>query len=187
MLRNSTETWGSLSIVLHWLTAVLVFGLYGLGWWMVDLDYYSSWYRAAPYWHKSLGVILLLLIVVRLAWRFTQASPQALVSHQAWERIVATWVHGALYLLMLLAAISGYFISTADGRGISVFELFTLPALLDDIDNLEDWAGEVHELSTDSLVILALLHALAALKHHLVDRDSTLLRMLGQAGARKTK
>jgi cytochrome b561 len=178
-LCNTEHDWGWFSITLHWLSALLVFGLYVLGWWMVDLDYYSSWYRNAPFWHKSFGLLLLLLVLVRLGSRLFCRAPQALSSHRRWERLSALVAHALLYLLLLVVAVSGYLISSADGRGISVFGLVTVPALVQDIDNLEDVAGEIHELSTDALVILALLHALAGLKHHFVDRDATLTRMLG--------
>jgi len=79
--------------------------------------------------------------------------------------------------------LSGYLISTADGRPISVFGWFEVPALLTSIPNQEDVAGLVHEYLAWGLVILAGLHGLAALKHHFIDRDPTLLRMFGRADA----
>jgi cytochrome b561 len=77
--------------------------------------------------------------------------------------------------------ISGYLISTADGRPISVFGWFEVPALITGIPNQEDRAGDVHFYAAWALVILAALHALAAFKHHLIDRDDTLRRMFGRA------
>jgi cytochrome b561 len=76
--------------------------------------------------------------------------------------------------------IAGYLISTADGKGIIVFDLFEVPALYTGIPNQEDLAGLVHEYLAWTLVVFAGLHALAALKHHYIDRDVTLLRMLGR-------
>lgn len=183
---NSEQGWGWLSILLHWLTALVVIGLFVLGSWMADLDYYSSWYRTAPFWHKSIGVLLFGLILLRLLWKWVQVKPAPLPTHAAWERKLASLVHIALYLLLLSACVSGYLISTADGRELSVFDWFALPALVTDVDNLEDRAGEVHEWLTTALVILAGLHALAALKHHFLDRDATLKRMLGFTDKRLT-
>jgi len=89
--------------------------------------------------------------------------------------------HLALYAGLFALMISGYLISTADGRGIEVFGLFEVPATLTTIPDQEDVAGVVHEYLAWGLVIFAGLHALAALKHHFIDRDATLVRMLGRA------
>jgi len=89
-------------------------------------------------------------------------------------------MHHALYLLVFLIGIRGYLISTADGRALSVFGWFEIPALVTSVDNLEDRAGDVHYLLAVALMILAGVHALAALKHHFIDRDATLTRMLGR-------
>jgi len=88
--------------------------------------------------------------------------------------------HSVLYLGLFLVMMSGYLISTADGRAISVFGLFDVPAVITSIPNQADTAGLVHEYAAWALVILAVLHALAALKHHFIDRDATLRRMLGR-------
>lgn len=179
--KNTRDSWGWLAISFHWLTAVTVFALYALGWYMVDLDYYSEWYRLAPFWHKSVGLLLCLLVIIRMASRLLMPSPDSLPNHQPWERLAGKLVHAALYLLLLVCFISGYFISTADGRGIEFFGLFDVPAIVSDIDNLEDLAGDIHIYATDTLIVVALLHAGAAIKHHVIDRDSTLKRMLGMS------
>jgi cytochrome b561 len=87
--------------------------------------------------------------------------------------------HGLLYLLLFALMVSGYLISTADGRGLEVFDWFAIPATLSGLKGQEDLAGEVHLYLAWSLILLAALHALAALKHHFIDRDITLKRMLG--------
>lgn len=143
---------------------------------MVDLDYYSEWYKTAPYYHKSVGILLALVTLFRVFWKRKQIAPQTLGKN--WEKTGAKTAHFTLYILLICMFISGYLISTADGRGIEVFTWFTLPSLGEFIDNQEDFAGDVHEWLAYSLISLVVLHALAALKHHWVDKDSSLMRML---------
>ncbi|TDF39708.1 cytochrome b [Alteromonadaceae bacterium M269] len=177
-LKNNSERYGWLSIALHWIMALAVFGLFGLGYWMVDLDYYSEWYRRAPSLHKSIGITLIALWIFRVFWRVIQQSPKSLDTHKPWERKVSKLTHLLLYVLMLTIMISGYLISTADGRGIEVFNLFTLPSLGELVTNQEDVAGEIHEVLAYIILGVAILHALAALKHHFIDKDQTLIRIL---------
>jgi cytochrome b561 len=176
MWRNTTNGYGLVSISLHWLAAILVTGLFILGLWMVELTYYHHWYQRAPDIHKSIGVLLFAVMLVRLFWRYGNPVPEATGS--SLERTVAPRAHQLLYVILFAQMLSGYLISTADGRGIEVFGLFTLPATLHGLDKQEDIAGDIHELLAFTLIILALLHALAALKHHFFDHDQTLLRML---------
>ncbi|MFC0710381.1 cytochrome b [Azorhizophilus paspali] len=178
--RNSSLRFGLVGILLHWSVALTVFGLFGLGLWMRGLDYYSPWYRAAPDIHKSIGILLFLVMLLRLAWRFVSPPPEPLPGHGPLIRLGSRIGHALLYLGLFALMISGYLISTADGRPISVFGWFQVPALLSGLPNQEDAAGEVHELLAWGLVGLAIVHALAALKHHFIDRDVTLLRMLGR-------
>jgi len=181
--RNTSGHYGLVSIVMHWVVAVVVIGLFALGYWMVGLTYYSSWYRTAPDIHKSIGLMLLALMVFRVIWRGLNHGPQPLAQHGKLTRLATRAGHGILYFGLFAVMISGYLISTADGRPISVFGWFEVPALITPIPNQEDIAGLVHEYLAWALVILSALHALAALKHHFIDRDATLKRMLGRADA----
>ncbi|HEY0633817.1 MAG TPA: cytochrome b [Gammaproteobacteria bacterium] len=178
--RNSTERYGLVAIGLHWLVALTVFAMFSLGLWMTSLDYYHPWYHRAPALHKSIGVVLFALVVVRLLWRWFNRQPTPLPSHTRFERMAARWVHALLYLLLFAVMVAGYLISTADGRPIEVFGLLSIPATITSIPNQEDVAGDIHLLLAITLITLALLHAAAALKHHFVDRDNTLRRMLGR-------
>lgn len=177
-VTNHESGYGLLAIVIHWLMALVVIGMFGVGLWMTDLTYYDDWYRIAPHWHKSVGVLLFGCWLLRLVWRFSNPRPRPLDSHSAWEKSVARIAHGLLYLLMLLVIISGYMISTADGRSLDVFDWFAIPAWTTNIENQEDLAGAVHFYLACVLVGLAGIHAGAALKHHFVDKDNTLRRML---------
>ena len=88
-------------------------------------------------------------------------------------------MHFALYFLLLAIVISGYLISTADGRSIQVFDWFQVPALIPSVEHMEDYAGTVHYTLSMFTMGLVIIHALAALKHHFFNKDRTLLRMLG--------
>ena len=175
MLKNSVNQFGLVAILLHWITAVVVLGLFAVGWWMVELNYYSEWYRIAPHWHKSTGLLLAGVVVLRLIWKLVNAKPKAL--GQPWEQKAASVAHALLYILMLAIFCSGYLISTADGRGIDIFDWVTVPSMGQLFEDQEDIAGLVHEYLAYGLIGLVLLHALAALKHHFVDKDETLRRM----------
>ena len=183
MWRNTNSGWGVISIALHWLSALTIVGLFFLGWWMTDLGYFDTWYNLAPWWHRSIGMLLLLATVLRIVWRFVQPTPVAQGSR--WERLAAHLGHIVLYALMLTVLASGYLISTARGRGVSVFDWFEVPALISDLPNQASIAGEIHWYSALALMILAGGHALAALKHHFFDRHDTFVRMLDPARTRR--
>jgi cytochrome b561 len=178
-LLNDKEGYGAMAIGLHWLVALTVFGLFGLGLWMRSLGYYDSWYQLGPWWHKGIGVMLFYLLLLRLLWRFGNSRPDHLPTHKPYERVAAIWVHGLLYLLLFVLMISGYLISTADGRPLEVFDWFAIPAMISGLEQQEDIAGKVHLYLAWCVVVLSGLHALAAIKHHMIDRDQTLMRMLG--------
>lgn len=176
MWRNTQRTWGLVSILFHWLSAIAIIGLFILGWWMTGLGYYDSWYNQGPWVHRSIGMLLLIATVARIAWRLLQPTPAGEGSR--FEVLTAHLGHIALYIVLLLVMLSGYMISTANGRGISVFGWFDVPALLHGLPNQASIAGDIHWYSALALVVLAAGHALAAFKHHWVDRHATLVRMV---------
>lgn len=178
--RNSSSRYGLVTVVTHWVVALGVFALFALGFWMVGLNYYSSWYRTAPDLHKSFGILLFLLMLLRAGWRLFTPMPAPLASHGRLTRLASKAGHGFLYLCLFGVMIAGYLISTADGRPIEVFGLFQVPALISGLPGQEDVAGLIHEYLAWALVIFAGLHGLAALKHHFFDRDATLVRMFGR-------
>ncbi|MEZ5525809.1 MAG: cytochrome b [Pseudomonadales bacterium] len=177
-LKNTSNRFGMLSITLHWVMALAIIGMYPLGLYIDSLGYYDAAYRTVPHWHKSIGMLVLGLLLLRLLWRAISVHPQSL-PQPALQQIATKVVHLLMYGLMLVALVSGYMISTADGRAIAVFSWFEVPALPALVEQQEDVAGSVHYWSTTLLIILAGVHALAALKHHFINKDQTLLRMLG--------
>ncbi|MEJ6657122.1 MAG: cytochrome b [Pseudomonas sp.] len=186
-LKNTQNSYGSVAILLHWVVALTVIGLAILGLWMTDLSYYSPYYRSAPFWHKSIGITLAVVMLLRLVWRWSNPRPAHLPNHKRWEISVAGVVHGLLYLMLLVIVISGYLISTAKGQGISVFGWFDIPASITGLTNQADRAGAVHYWVAIGVLGLAALHALGALKHHFLDRDDTLRRMLGMRARQLTE
>src|SRR5699024_10916357 len=141
-LLNSSKRYGLVSVLIHWLVAVAVFGLFAVGLWMTGLSYYSEWYRTAPALHKSVGIVLFAVMLLRLLWRFFTPQPAALSSHSTAVQLLSRLGHGALYLGLFVVMISGFLISTAVGRGIIFFDLFGFPALITVLPNQAEYDGE---------------------------------------------
>ncbi len=165
---------------IHWLSTILVIGLFALGYWMVELDYYHQWYQTAPHWHRSFGVLLIIITMFRLIIKVSQSKVEPLINHKVWEKFLAKLIHLALYFGLLVLFVSGYLISTADGESIKVFNWFELPAILE-FDDSDDLAGLIHKWVAYLLIGLVVFHVLGALKHHFIDKDETLLRMIGRS------
>lgn len=175
-MANTVKQYNRTAKLLHWLSALLIICLFALGLWMVELNYYSEWYKLAPHWHKSVGLCLFAVTLFRLLWKTGTKSPE--IEGQTWEKVTAKLVHHLLYLLLFALFISGYMISSADGRAIAVFNWFSIPGLGSVIENQEDIAGQVHYYLAVTVIGLACVHALAALKHHFINKDNTLSKML---------
>ena len=176
-MTQKVENYNITARLLHWFSAVVIIGMFIVGLWMVDLSYYSEWYQRAPHWHKSVGLLLALLTMFRLIWKFLTPSPNIVGSN--FERLAAMAAHLSMYLILLTIFISGYQISTEDGRSIDVFTWFELPGLGAFFENQADIEGEIHFYLAWTLMVLVAVHLVAALKHHFLDRDNTLRKMLG--------
>ena len=175
MSRN-TESYGIMSRLLHWSMAIAVVAMFALGLWMRSLDYYSPYYKTAPDIHKSIGLILLAFLVFRAIWNAFSPKP----THDSltpFERRASKAVHFVLYAALFVLMIAGYFISTADGRPISIFGLVDVPSILTR-KGMESLAGSVHYYVAFFIIAVASVHALAALYHHFIKRDGVLLGML---------
>lgn len=181
-MEQQVQQYSQLSKILHWLMAVMIFALFGVGYWMVELTYYSAWYKTAPHYHKSVGVVLAVLLLIRLGWLYKKGKPAALSSHSRLEQRIAHWAHRLIYLLIAAIVLTGYLISTADSRGIEVFNWFVLPGFGELFAEQADRAGLFHQWLAYSLIALVLLHAAGAVKHHLLDKDATLKRMWWSGG-----
>ncbi|WP_038176586.1 cytochrome b [Vibrio pacinii] len=162
---------------MHWISALVVISMFGVGLWMVDLSYYSEWYRTAPHWHKSIGILLAGLTLFRVVWNLVTPSPK--IEGTRYEVLGAKLAHLAMYAILFILFVSGYLISTEDGRGIEVFNWFTVPGLGAFFEGQADLSGEIHFYAAWTLIILASVHAVAALKHHFINKDNTLRKMIG--------
>ncbi|MBL1141906.1 MAG: cytochrome b [Proteobacteria bacterium] len=177
-IANTKNSYGIISILIHWIMAVLIVGLFILGIYMVDLDYYSKWYNAAPWWHKSFGLLVSALLLFRIVWVINTIRPAPLDSYKSWEIKVARITHYSFYILLFVICISGYLISTAKGAAIEFFSLIDVPAIISFSKQQADIAGEIHEIAAYIMAFLFLLHVCATFKHHFIDKDMTLLRIL---------
>ncbi len=176
-LRNSQTQYGWPAVALHWLMAAIVFGLFGMGLWMTGLNYYDAWYHRAPYLHQGIGMLFLALLAIRMPWAWLNTKPA--INGAKWERMGAVIAHRLHYILMLAIGLSGYLVPTAEGGGFEVPPGLHVPALFLLTPAQADFNGAVHHYAAWAIMVLAALHTMAALKHHFVDKDNILLRMLG--------
>ena len=176
---NTSVHYGLVSVLFHWLTLALIIPLYLIGDMIEDLDYYDPWYQQAPWWHKSLGICLFFLILLRVAYRLSAQRVRPLPTHSAIERVGAHAVHILLYLVIITICCSGYMVSTSKGAGVEVFSIIEIPAIMTLEEEYASLFAKIHEISINILIVLLSFHVLGALKHHFYDKDSTLKRILG--------
>ncbi|MBX3685026.1 MAG: cytochrome b [Rhodocyclaceae bacterium] len=165
------------AISLHWLIAIGIAGTFSLGLYMHELPLSPTKLQLYS-WHKWAGVSLFALIVVRLLWRATHAAPPLPAQMPALQRLAANATHWALYALMVAVPLSGWLMSSAKGFQTVWFGVLPLPDLVAKDAALGDLLQDVHEALNLTMLGLVLLHAAAALKHHFIDRDDVLTRML---------
>ena len=166
------------SRLIHWLVALMVSGLFGLGLWMRELDYYSQWYQTAPQLHVLIGLILALLMIGRVVVRWNNSPPKPLSTLSTFEIFAAHAAHALLYLFIFIMIVSGYLVAVADGDVMNILGWFDLPVMESLFERQEDLMGDIHEWLAWGLIIFAGLHGIAALKHHFISGDDTLRRML---------
>lgn len=176
-LRNSTDRWGAVSKLLHWAIVLLIGWLAWLGLTMVDLPPTPAKINAYAL-HKSLGLTLLALVALRVAWRLFAGAPDPVPGTPTWQGRIASVTHWALYALMFAMPISGWVFNSASGYPLQWFKQFNLPAIAGRDDGLAELAIQVHEAGFWLLMLLVVMHAGAALYHHLFQGDDTLRRML---------
>lgn len=175
--KNSVQRYHNFAIFLHWLVAVGVFVMIWLGWTMTDIP------KGTPeraFWfnlHKSIGVTLGILVLIRLWWRFTHKAPPLPASMPAWELRAAKVSHALLYACLVIMPLAGFLASNFTKYGVKYFGIQVGPFFAEN-QPLRDALQEVHEITSWVLVLVILVHILAALKHLVLDRDRVFHRML---------
>ena len=175
--------YGWFAIALHWGMAALLAGLLVLGWFMVRLPDagYDTQKITLILAHKAIGMMVLPLVAIRLAWRLRGPLPQFAEGLPPWQQVAAHFVHLLFYALMFALPLTGWVMSSAGGYPVPIFGWFELP----DITGLDEWLFHasiaVHRWLAWALAGLLALHAGAALHHHFVVRDDTLRKMLPEA------
>ena len=165
------------AILLHWLMAVLILGLFGLGIYMADLPLSPQKLKLYSY-HKWAGISVLLLALTRLAWRIGHAPPPLPASQPQWQQMAAHAGHGLLYVLIFAAPLSGWLMSSALGFPVVWFGVLPLPDLIEKNRELGELLKLAHQYLNYTFLLVVTGHALAAVKHQWLDRDGTLNRML---------
>lgn len=163
--------------VLHWLTAVLMFTILPLAWGMTAVAKDNPWRDTLFLLHKSVGVTILALTIIRLAWRGTHPAPALPQSLMPWQAFVAKLSHWLLYLILIIMPVSGYVMSSTGGHSVSFFGLFDFPALPQD-KPISKLADAIHLTTQWAVYTLIALHLLATTWHVAVRRDGILERML---------
>lgn len=197
-MNATVQKYSKSAIILHWLTALLIFALFGLGWYMTslpqkapksttldlfNLGFYTMQFSEAIsprtfYFnlHKSLGITLLVLLALRMVVRIRQGYPAFPATMQAWEVKLAELTHRLLYVLMIAVVFAGFGTALYSKYGIRWFGLPVAAGL--DNSGLRDIYREFHEVLGWTMLVIIVLHILAALKHKFVDKDKVMDRML---------
>jgi cytochrome b561 len=176
-VRNTIYRWGAVSQLLHWLIVVLIVVQVTLGTWAADLPTGSKKLGLLAR-HKSVGITILMLVALRLLWRWANPTPALPPTLKTWEQTVARVTHVLLYLLLFAQPLSGWMMSSARGFPVSWFGFFQLPDLVPKSKPLYDALLTTHGLLAWVLYAVVALHVAAALKHHFMLRDDVLRRML---------
>ena len=175
---NSTASRYTLpAIVLHWVLALGILGAFAMGVYVEDLPFSPAKLKLVN-WHKWAGVTIFLLSAARLMWRLTHAAPALPATMPAWQRAAANASHHLLYALFFAAPLTGWLFSSAAGFQTVYFGVLPIPDLLAKDPALADTLKLAHRFVNYSLAALVTVHAAAAIKHHVVDGDDVLARML---------
>jgi len=177
-MSNIAPRYTATAIALHWLMALLIIATFTLGLTMVEMPGISPTKLKYFNWHKWAGVTIFGLAVLRLLWRLWHPAPALPASMSPWQRRSAEWMHYLLYVLVFAIPLSGYFYSMAAGFPVVYLGHFPLPVLIERNDALKPVLKNLHYVLNMTLLVAVLAHALAAFKHHFINRDDVLKRIL---------
>ncbi|MGB0935381.1 MAG: cytochrome b [Alphaproteobacteria bacterium] len=176
-MRNTTETYGTVSKVLHWILAFAIIALLTVGLIMTRMDNSDTkWFVYGI--HKAIGFCVLMVVLFRVFWRATGDNPQPPADLPNWQQKAGTNAHYALYLLMIVAPTTGVLMSLLGGHPINLFGLYTIPAIFDPGIPIAKNFNSAHTYIGYVFIALIALHIGAALYHHYFRRDNVLKRMM---------
>jgi len=176
MFKNTTNSYGIISRIFHWLMALGIIGIITVGYLMTNMENSQEKWQIYGI-HKSFGALLLLLVSLRLGWRLINISPNLPRIMASWERIGYKAGVFFMYILMITMPISGIIMSRSFGHDINIFSLFTIKAMEKNL-MLGKIAANIHSYSAIILSLIIGAHTLIALYHHFVKKDILLRRMV---------
>ena len=176
LIKNTENRYGMVAILLHWVMTILIIFLLGLGLYMVQLPISAEKLKLYR-WHKEFGVLAFMLVIVRIMWRVGNLTP-SLSMLAWWEILAARSVHYAFYVFMFALPLTGWIISSAAGLPVSFFGWFILPDLISPDENVRILFAEIHKWLAYGLIVIICLHIAAALKHHFINKDDILRRII---------
>ena len=173
----NTPRYTNVAIGLHWLIGLMILVSLSVGLYMVDLKLSPTKLQLYS-WHKWAGVTIFMLVLIRCVWRITHAAPPLPDAMPRWQRIVAESTHYLLYALMIAIPLTGWLMSSAKGFQTVYFGVLPIPDLLDKNKELGETLNVVHRYLNYTMIGIILAHIGAALKHHFIEKDDILRRML---------
>lgn len=180
-MENKQDGLSRRTVMLHWAVAAMFFFMIALGWYMTDNEAYQLYS-----WHKSIGVVTLLLVLFRIFWRISEGWEGLSKSTFPVENMMARLVHWCLLLITVLLPVTGIVMSVAGGGGLVVLGLDLIPSNIDQAtgetvainSSLSNFSHSVHLILPWTFTGLLMLHVCAALKHHVLDKSNVLKNML---------
>lgn len=185
MIGNTSDRWGWPARTLHWVIALMILMQFGLGIWMDEVPPRSerSFYYGI---HASIGISILALMVLRLAWRLTNQVPAEPAGMPDWQKLVARLAHWLLYAVTFATVLAGWMLAGSHDTPVDVkmFGLIDMPQLVAAGSPLHEPLGEVHEFLAFTLIALVGVHTSAALWYHFGRHDDVLMRMVSGNAAK---
>lgn len=178
-LKDSGAHFGAVSIFNHWVIALLIIAMLAIGIYMVDLPKGGAARTEWIDFHKSVGILVLVLGTWRVLWRIASGVPDEIADMPRWQHNAAKAVHLMLLIAIVAMPVSGYMRSSMRGKQVSFFGLFDMP-VLPQSEVIGSAASAVHSWLAYILIAIIVVHVVAAVKHHVIDKDATLKRMLGR-------
>lgn len=178
-MMSSNGQYSKVAQFLHWFIAALIICQYVLAELAESADHSGRVVQQLALLanHKSIGMTVLMLALIRLVWRLFHRPPDLPMAMSKWQQTASHLTHWVIYALIFLLPVSGWLMSSANAYSVSWFNLFVFPDLVPNEKSLAVFFNNTHELLGDLLLLLVVLHVLAAIKHHFVDKDGVLIRM----------